>query len=160
MSQLAQRIERLLIAGRNIFCPSLIVQPGVLWSDGRIIQSRRNRMGCRDLSRYVLQNKGVSPLQHARSASLSAEPRGMLSKRVSASASFHANELHVAIADELVERPDSVGTPANTSDYGGRQLPFRLQNLLTRLLPDDAVEVAHHGGIRMRAQHAAQQVMC
>src|SRR5271165_5783515 len=160
MSQLAQRIERLLVAGRNIFCPPLIVQPRVFRPNRRIIQSRRNRMGGRDLSRYVLQNKGVSSLQHPGPASLSAEPRGMFSQRVSPSSSFHANELHVAIADELIERTDSVGTPANTSDYGGRQLPFRFENLLARLFADDAVEVAHHGGIGMRAQHAAQQVMC
>src|SRR5271167_1976278 len=160
MSKLAQRIERLLIAGRNIFCPPLIVQPGVLGSNRRIIQSRRNRMGWSDLSRYVLQNKGVSPLQHPGPASLSAEPRGMFSQRVSPTSSFHANELHVAIADELIERTDSVGTPANTSDYGGRQFPFRLQDLLARLFADNPVEVAHHGGIRMCAQHASQQVMC
>ena len=66
----------------------------------------------------------------------------------------------LGIADELVEDADSVGAPADAGDDGGGQLAFGLQNLLARLFADDAVEVAHHGGIRMRAQHAAQQVMC
>ena len=38
-------------------------------------------------------------------------------------------------------------------------LAFGFQNLLARLFADDAVEVAHHGGIRMRAEDAAEQVV-
>src|SRR5664279_243013 len=115
-------------------------------------------MGCRDLSRYVLQNKGVSSLQHSRMSPV--ESRRVLAQRVAAASSFYADQFDFAVLDELVESADGVGTPANTGDYRGRKLPFCLQDLSARLCADDPVEVAHHGGIGMRAQHAAQQVMC
>src|ERR1017187_417591 len=158
MSKLAEGVERLLVIGGDVFGAALIVQPGVLGSDGRIIESRRNRVGRGNLSGYVLQNKGVSSLQHSRMSPV--ESRRVLAQRAAAPSSFNANELHVAVLDEFVESSDGVGTPANTGDYRGRKLPFCLQDLLARLLADDAVEVAHHGGIGMRAQYASQQVMC
>ena len=37
--------------------------------------------------------------------------------------------------------------------------PFGLQDLLAGFLADDAMEVAHHRRVRMRSQHAAQQVV-
>ena len=44
-------LQRLLVAGRNILRPPLIVQQGVFGPDRRIIQSRGNRMGRRNLAR-------------------------------------------------------------------------------------------------------------
>src|ERR1035438_2941483 len=156
MSKLAEGVERLLIIGGDVLGAALIVQPRVLRPNRRIIQSRRNRMGCRNLSRYVLQNKGISPLQYAGATSLPAEPCRMFSQRVAASSGFNANQLDFAVLDELIESANGVGTPANTGDYRGRKLPFCLQDLSARLFADDAVEVAHHRGIRMRAQHTTQ----
>src|ERR1017187_5198208 len=158
MSKLAERVERLLVVGRDVFGAALIVQPGVLGPNGRIIQSRRNRVGSGNLSAYILQNKGVSALQHSRMSPV--EPRRVLAQRVAAASSFYADQFHVAVLDKIVESADGVGTPANTGDYGGRKLPFCLKDLFARLCADDPVEVAHHGGIGMCAQHTAQQVMC
>ena len=41
--------------------------------------------------------------------------------------------------------------------FGSRA--FLLQDLATNLFAGDAVKIAHHGGIGMRAEHAAQQVV-
>ena len=39
------------------------------------------------------------------------------------------------------------------------KLAFGFPNLRPRLPSDDAMKIAHHGRIRMRSQHAAQQIM-
>src|ERR1019366_10808059 len=125
MSKLAQRVERFLVIGGDVFGATLIVQPGVLGSDGRIIESRRNRVGRGNLSGYVLQNKGVSSLQHSRMSAV--EPRRVLAQRVAAASGFDADQFDFAVLDELVECSDGVGTPANTGDYRGRKLAFGLK---------------------------------
>src|ERR1017187_1537130 len=158
MSKLAEGVERLLVIGGDVFGATLIVQPGVLRSDGRIIEPRRNRVSRGNLSVYVLQNKGVSSLQHSRMSPV--ESRRVLAQRVAAASSFYADQFDFAVFDEFVESSDGVGTPANTGDYRGRELAFCLQDLSACLFADDPVEVAHHGGIGVRAQHTSQQVMC
>src|ERR1017187_335702 len=158
MSKLAEGVERLLVIGGDVLGAALIVNPGLLGSNGRIIEPRRNRVGRGNLSGYVLQNKGVSSLQHSRMSPV--ESCRVLAQRVAAASSFYADQFDFAVFDEFVESSDGVGTPANTGDYRGRKLAFCLEYLLAGFLADDAVEVAHHGGIGMRAQHASQQVMC
>ena len=83
----------------------------------------------------------------------------MLAEGVAAASGFDADELDAGVVEEGVEDADGVGASADAGDDGGGKFGFGFQNLLARLFADDAVEVAHHGGIRMRAQHAAQQVM-
>src|SRR5215469_2729891 len=51
------------------------------------------------------------------------------------------------------------GATANAGENSFRQLALRLKNLPPGLFADDAVEVADHGGIRMRAEDAAEQIV-
>src|SRR5271166_3026062 len=148
-SQRAASVERLLVAGRDIFGAPLIVQPGVLRPYRRIIQTSRNRMGRGDLPRLVLQHVGIRSLQHARAAAV--ETRGVLAQRVATSSRLDANQFHLAVLQELVEKADCVRTAADAGDERSWQPALGFENLLASLLADDAVEVAHHGRVRMRS---------
>ena len=55
--------------------------------------------------------------------------------------------------------PMALEPPPTQAMMAVGSLRFGFQNLLARLFADDAVEVAHHRGIRMRAEDAAEQVM-
>src|SRR5262249_49788520 len=74
-------------------------------------------------------------------------------------AGFYANQLDALVFDELVEDADRVRTAANAGNDRRRKPAFSFENLRARLVTDDGVEIAHHGGIRVRSQHAAEQVM-
>src|SRR5271166_1160612 len=78
---------------------------------------------------------------------------------MAAASGFDADELDAGVVEEGVEDADGVGASADAGDDGGGKLGFGFQNLLTRLFADDAVEVAHHRRIRMRAENAAEQVV-
>src|SRR3954452_3740349 len=122
-----------------------------------IIEASRDRMGRGNLSALVLQHVRISSLKHSRRAS--AETCRMVAKLFSATACFNSNELHFLIFDELVKDADGIRSAANASNDRLRKLAFGAQNLRPRLTPSYLVEVANHRGIRMRTQHAAQQIM-
>ena len=50
--------------------------------------------------------------------------------------------------------------PADAGHDRRRQPRLLGEDLRFDFLPDDALKVAHHGRIRMRAEHAAQQIVC
>src|SRR3954468_21889096 len=131
----------------------------MLGTDGGVIQSGRDGMSKRDLSGVVLQNVGESPLQHAGSAALERKARGMLAEFFSASTGFHADELYLLLWNEFIEHADSVRPAANAGDHSRWKLAFGFQDLFFRFARDHSVEVAHHGGVRMRSQNASQQIM-
>ena len=83
----------------------------------------------------------------------------MFAQLLAAAAGFHADQLHFLVSDELVKDANGIRSAADAGDDRCRQLAFGLENLRSRFAPDHFVKVAHHGRIRMRAQHAAQQVM-
>src|ERR1700722_18635902 len=114
-------------------------------------------MRVRDLARRVLQQIGIGSLQHPRRTAV--KTRGMLAQAFSASASFDANQLYPLVLDELMKDANGIRAPADASDNRGRQLAFGFQNLSAGLAPDDLVKIAHHRGVRMGAEHAAQKIM-
>ena len=83
----------------------------------------------------------------------------MFAQGFAASAGFDADQFDFLVLDEIVKDPDGIRSPAHTSDDRFGKLAFGLENLCPRFLPDHAVEVAHHGRIRMRPQYAAEQVV-
>ena len=54
---------------------------------------------------------------------------------------------------------DGVGAAAYAGDHRIRQAAFARQHLRARLVADDALELAHHGGIGMRAERGAEQII-
>src|SRR5215469_16856466 len=114
-------------------------------------------MRSRDLTVAVLQDIRICALQHSWQAAT--EARCMLSKFVSASSCLYTDELYFLIANKLVEHSNRIRSPAHTRNQRCRQFAFGFQDLLPRFASDHGMEVAHHSRIRMRAQHAPQQIM-
>src|SRR5580704_969374 len=116
-----------------------------------------------DLTVFGLQNVCVGPLQNAGACAgeslMRRETRGMLAELPSAAASFDAHHFYRGIAHELMKQADGVRSAANACEKMCRQTFFGGENLLPRFSPDDRLKIAHHRGIRMRAEHRPKQVM-
>jgi hypothetical protein len=96
-------------------------------------------------------------LQHARGAA--AEARRVLADFVAPPAGFDADQFDCPIGHKRVEHADGVAPAAHAGENGIGQAAFGFQNLAARLLADARMEIAHHHGIRMRAQRGAEQVV-
>src|SRR5262245_26728692 len=129
----------------------------MLRPDGGIIETRRNGVRTGNLAVTILQHVRISSLQNARRSA--AKAGSMVAETLAAAACLYPDEPHALIPDELMEYADCIRTAAYTGYDGRGQLAFRLQDLRPRLPSDDRVEIAHHGRIRMRPKHAAQEVM-
>jgi hypothetical protein len=98
----------------------------------------------------VLQDVRVGALQDAGRAS--SEAGGVLAEGFAAASGFDADQLNFLIfTDEVVENSDRVRAAADAGDDGGGQFAFGFRESARGLRADDAVEVADHGGIGMRA---------
>ena len=132
----------------------------MLRTDGWIVEPRRDRVRQRDLPRVILQYIRERALQHARNtAAVFRKTRCMLTKLVAATACFHADEAHTLVVQKFVKRTHGVRAATDAGDDRIGQATLFLEDLPARLFADDAMEVADHGRIRMRAQYAAQKVM-
>src|SRR5947209_10956864 len=129
----------------------------MLRPNGWIIQASGNGVCVGNLAMSILQDVRVCPLQYARRATTKA--RSMIAKLVAASSSLNANQFYPLITDEFVKDANSVGSTADAGNHSGGQPPFSFQDLRARLTSYNGVEIPHHGGIRMSAQHASQQIM-
>ena len=76
-----------------------------------------------------------------------------------ASAAFDADHPHILVVQECVKQSDRIAPAADAGDQRVRQPFLLLQNLPPRLASDHALKIAHHHRIRMRAEHAAEDVM-
>ena len=75
-----------------------------------------------------------------------------------AAAGFDADEFDVLVGDVLVEGTDGVRPAADAGDDRVGQTAFVLEDLTFRFARDDAVEVADHRRIRVRAECGAEDV--
>ena len=150
-------IERFGVGCADVFRSPTIFEPRVLRTDGRVIQSRRNRLRGRDLPGFILQHVRVCALQNSRHSS--AKTRSMIAQRLAASASLDTDQLYFFIANKVVKNSDRIRSAANACNDRHRQLAFSFHDLRPRLAPNHSLEIAHHRGIRVSAQHAAQQIM-
>ena len=83
----------------------------------------------------------------------------MFAERVAAPAGFHADQFHRGIRNEGVEEADGIAAAADAGDQRIGQAAFGFENLPARFLADHLVKIAHHHGVRVRAERAAQQVI-
>src|ERR1700691_1302484 len=114
-------------------------------------------MGRRDLTGWILQNIRIGSLQNpGRTAT---KPRCMLAESLASSASLDPNQFNVFVFKKVVEDADRVRSPANAGKDGVWKLAFGFADLGAGLASNDAMEVANHGWIGMRSEHAAEQVM-
>jgi len=156
-AQHSRRLQGFGIGDGHVLGASLVVQPGVLGSDEGIVQPRRDGVSEGDLPVVVLQQVAVGALQHARRAA--AEARGVVAQPPAAPPSFGADELHSGLRHEGVEDAYGVAAAAHAGQHRVGQAPLGLQDLAAGLFTDHRLELAHHGGVGMRPQRAAQQVV-
>src|SRR5437899_2761186 len=116
-----------------------------------------------DLAIAVLQDVGVCALQDAGARAcvtlLRAQARSVFAKFTPATAGFNADHFYIGIAQESVEKPDSVRAATDAGEKMRRQALFCGDYLLAGLTADDGLEITHHGGIRMRTEHGAEEIV-
>src|SRR5450631_300089 len=151
-------LKRLGVRGRNILRAPRISEHGMLGADRRVVQTGGDRVRGRDLTRSVLQDVRISSLQNARRTA--AETSRVLAQSFAESAGFHSDEFDFFVFEEVVENADGIRSSADAGDDGVGKFAFGFADLDACFASDDAMEVAHHGRIRMRAEHAAEQIVC
>src|SRR6266851_1961251 len=108
----ARGIQSRLIGDGGIFGAALIGEPGVLGSDGGIVEACGNGMCRGDLPVVVLQDVGVRSLENAgtrsRKSLMRGEPSGVFAEFSAAAARFDADHFHVGVAEEIVKEADGI----------------------------------------------------
>ncbi len=74
-------------------------------------------------------------------------------------ARLHADHLHGFVLEERIEQAHRIGAAADAGDEQVGQALFLFQDLPAGFVADDALEIAHHQRIGMRAIDRAEDVM-
>src|ERR1700730_3299146 len=119
-------------------------------TDRGVIEPSRHRVSQFDLTFLIGEEKCFRSLQHTESAAL--KTRGVFTAANSFAAAFDADHSHILILKEWVKETDCVAAAAHAGDQQIRQSFFALENLAARLNANDALEVAHHHRVRVRAE--------
>jgi hypothetical protein len=114
-------------------------------------------VGRADLPVVVGEHDGALAVEDAGHAGAErrAVPRGV----EALAGRLDADQPHVRILEERVEEAHGVRAAADAGDAQIRQPPFALEHLRARLHADDALEIAHQRGVRMRPHHRADAVV-
>ena len=96
-------------------------------------------------------------MKHAEFASL--ETSGVFALFDAVTTGFDTDHLHIFVIEKRMEQPDGVGTATDAGDKQIGKTLFAFHDLGTGFDSDDAMKVAHHHGVGMRAQGTAKNVM-
>src|SRR5439155_15628094 len=138
-------IESGLIGNRGVFGAALIGKPGVLGTDGGIVEACGNGVrGC-DLPILVLQNVSVGPLQHtgpsATETLVRSQPRRVLAEPGAAAAGFDTNHFHARVAQKLMKEADGIRAAANAGEKMRGQALLRSKYLLARFAANHRLKI-------------------
>ena len=156
-TQVVEGIQRFLVGDAHVLGATRVAQPSVLGAYTRVVQARADAVGFGDLAVGVLQHIGAVAVQHARLAFLQA---GRVFGSVQTFASrLHTDQTGVGIVDIGVENAHGVAATTDSGDHRIRLLARVLRrHLLQAFLADHALEIAHHGGVGMRARYGTNDV--
>ena len=121
----------------------------MLRTHGGIIQPGGNGMRSFDLPFSVHQDIRHAALQHAESAT--GETCSVFALGDAATAGFDSDEADARFIEEFEEGTNGIGTAADAGDDGVRQATFGPEDLLLGFDGDDAMKIANHHRIRVRA---------
>ena len=156
-AEFVERGERLVVRGVGVIGAADVAQVAVLGADGGVIQPGGNRMRELNLPVLVGEQERLRALEHAEPSA--EEPRRVFLARPDAlAARLDADHPHVLVLEERMEQPDGVAAAADARDEQIRQTAFAFEHLAAGLVADDAVKIAHHHRVRMRAERAAENV--
>src|SRR5262245_11335019 len=103
---LAERGERLVVAGGDVLDAADRLQERMLRPHARVVEPGRDGMGLLDLAVLVVEQYRIGAVQHARLAVT--QGRRVLAERAAAASGLDAVERHAAVAEERMEQADRV----------------------------------------------------
>src|SRR5437867_2413035 len=103
-----------------------------------------------NLAIVIGEQKSFCSLKDAEFAGL--ETRRVLAAANSLAPSLDADHSYLSIWQERMEQPDGVTSTADTSNQQIGQPLFALKNLRASFQADDALKIAHHHRVGMRAE--------
>src|SRR5437588_490217 len=107
-------------------------------------------MGQLDLAVFVREQKCFRALENTEPAAL--ETRGVFPGADAFAACFDADHPNGGVVQERMEKSDGIAAAADTCDKQIRQPLFALEDLAARFDSDDAMKIAHHHRVGMRAE--------
>ncbi len=152
-----ERFQRFDVGDGHVFCPPDFMQPRVFWPYAGIVQARRNAEPFQNLPVVVLQQIRPVAVQHA--GATTCQRRAVFHLGVHTfAARFHADDVNRPIVQKREEQPHRVRPTADCGNDRVGQTPFGGLHLFFGLFADDGLEIAHHGGVRVRACDGADAV--
>src|SRR5271169_2179453 len=109
------------------------------------------------LAMLILEQVTESTMQDARRTT--GKTGSVVAESETASTGFGTDHLHVRLFEEGIEETDSVAASADTSNEGIGKTANLIERLDAHLVTDNAVKIAHHHGVGMRAEGGAEQVV-
>ena len=149
--------ERFVIGRVNVFALMRIGEPGVLRADRRVIETGRNGVSQLDLSICIGEQPGLRALQDAELAA--GESCRVATGLDAFTPCFHTDFTHFFVSEKRVEQTDRVAATTDAGDEHVGQALLTLQDLLARLLTDNAVKIAHNHRKRVRSQGTAENIV-
>src|SRR5665213_166651 len=128
----------------------------MLGTDAGIIETGADRMRLFNLPVAVHQEISAIAVQYARFAA--GDGSRVPAARQAVPGCLDTVDFNRAIVEERVKQSHGVGATAYAGNQRSRQPAVGGLHLLARLAADDALEVAHHRGIRMRAGDGADAI--
>eukprot|EP00123_Amoebidium_parasiticum_P018300 comp24164_c0_seq1/m.44071 comp24164_c0_seq1/g.44071 ORF comp24164_c0_seq1/g.44071 comp24164_c0_seq1/m.44071 type:complete len:327 (+) comp24164_c0_seq1:222-1202(+) len=157
LAHLQEALECLPVCDAGVLGPQLVLEPCVLRAHPGIVQAGADAVCGGDLALVVLQQVCAGAVQHPR---LARTQSGRMPPRLHpVTTSLHAHQLHLLVVDERVEDAHGIAATAHTGNHIVRQFPGRLEHLLTGLLADDRLKVAHNHGEWIGPNHRPNQVV-
>ena len=151
------RREGLVVRRGRELHPTGGMERGQLRADARVVEPRRHRVRLDDLAVAVLQHHRPGAVEDPRRAA--GEGRRVPSGRDPVPRRLGDGDPDGRLADEPCEQPDRVGAAADAREGEIRQPPLRRDELDSRLVADQALEVADDRRVRMRAHRRSQHVV-
>src|SRR5690606_34410584 len=151
-----KRLQGLVIGDGDILRAAAVFQPSVLRPHTGVVQPGRNGVRLHDLTIFVLNDIRSVAMQYT---DLPGVERGSVTAGFDTVAgSFNTYQLHAVVADVRVENTHGVGTATHRRQHIIWLPTYVFLHLLDAFGADNGLEVAHHGRVRVRPRHRANNV--
>src|SRR5438477_4952804 len=126
-------------------------------ADGGVIEPGRDGMGEFDLAFFVGQQKSFRSLEHTKPSAL--KPRGVFATSNAFATRLDADHPYLSIFEEWMKQTDGIAAAADARHQQIRLPSLAFEDLAARFNTDDALKIAHHHRVRVRAEDRAQYIM-
>mmetsp|Transcript_20694 Transcript_20694/g.40644 ORF Transcript_20694/g.40644 Transcript_20694/m.40644 type:complete len:382 (-) Transcript_20694:398-1543(-) len=151
-----ETLKSFFICATNVLCATRGLEVGVLRSNARVVESSRDGVSLSDLA-IVLQEVCTSSVENTGCAGR--EGGAVLVGVNTRTAGLDTKDSDLLVILERVEHADGVGATADASADHVRETSELGQGLVLGLVTDDALEVTHDRGERVRANGRTDNVV-